>query len=56
MVKGRPPILPRLKELEKRVTDLENAVLELAGVTLSKPELKSENGYEPLFTRWPGKS
>lgn len=53
---GRPPLTPRIEELEKRVADLENAVLELAGVRFPKPELKSENGYEPLFNHWPGKS
>lgn len=51
MVKGRPPLIPRIIELEKRVTDLENAVLELAGLKV-KSESKPDT-YEPQFTNWP---
>lgn len=51
MVKGRPSLIPRIIELEKRVTDLENAVLELAGLKV-KTESKPDT-YEPQFTRWP---
>jgi hypothetical protein len=53
MPKGRPPIVPRIEALEKRVYDLENAVLELAARNLvpkAEPKLKD---YEPQFTTWP---
>ena len=53
VAKGRPPIIPRIEALERRVTDLENAVLELAATQvkrIAEPKLKD---YEPQFTTWP---
>ena len=53
MAKGRSPIIPRIDSLERRVFDLENAVLELAevhGKVKAEPKLKD---YEPQFTTWP---
>ncbi len=49
---GRPPLTPRIEELEKRVADLENAVLELAGFFKVKLETKPQ-AYKPQFTNWP---
>jgi hypothetical protein len=50
-MKGRPPIRPRIEALERRVTDLENAVLELtANIPMAEPKLEA---YKPQFTQWP---
>ena len=51
-MKGRPPLNPRIEALERRVTDLENAILEMvANRPIPEAKLKP---YEPQFTQWPG--
>lgn len=58
MVKGRPALNPRIEALEKRVKELEAAVLELTGrVTQGRrlpipPEYDQSSDYQPQFQRW----
>jgi len=50
-MKGRPPMIPRLEILERRVTELEEAVLELTErlkIPAAEPKL-----YSQQFTQWP---
>jgi hypothetical protein len=64
LVLGRPPIRPRIEALERRVTDLEEAVLELTErlkIPPVEPKFESVFGirgkttveYEPQFKQWP---
>ncbi len=50
MVKGRPPLNPRIEELERQVKELQAAVLELTE-RIARP-LVMKPDYVPQFQRW----
>ncbi len=50
VVKGRPPLNPRIEDLERQVKDLQAAVLELTE-RIARP-LVMKPDYVPQFQRW----
>ena len=52
-MKGRPPLEPRIKELEKQVDALLR-IMEGMDDRLRELEGRQTRTYEPLFDRWPG--
>ena len=60
--KGRPPIIPRIEALEKRVYDWPINTGELVSRLIERVEaleqqrspVPRETSYKPMFDRWPG--
>jgi hypothetical protein len=51
VVKGRPPVIPRLEALERKVEELESALLDLASAVGNQNKGPGAN-YVPQFQRW----
>jgi len=52
-MKGRPPLAPRIEDLEKRTEELLSIVVRLEARIRQLEEAKPK-AYEPIFDRWPG--
>jgi hypothetical protein len=49
--KGRPPLVPRIEELESKVRTLEERMVKLESVLTAIPTLQPVD-YAPQFARW----
>ena len=56
MVKGRPPLAPRIQELEKQVNTLLNILKGLSDRVrvIEERAVYKQEPYKPLFDHWPG--
>jgi hypothetical protein len=54
MAKGRPPLEPRIANLEARILELEQEIADLRGRTERIPE--RHPAYVAAFDKWPGKT
>lgn len=53
---GRPPLEPRIAELEKQLKLLQQQVANLAAQNISRMIPSNTPEYQPSFDKWPGRS